>query len=376
MSPTLVVLLALVLALLGVASWVGLAIGLTVRETLGDRYFRRPSAERAALKARVQRRARRLAPVVAAFARVFHLRSPETELAGVKVPALACPLAAMRFAAEYRPDGRDIFVATQMKCGTTWMQQVVYEVLSRGEGDLGDDGHRHMYAVSPWIEARASVSMEDAPRIGPGGHRIVKTHLPTRLCPYSEEARYIYVVRNPAACFASCVDFIRMLTGPFAFTLPEFVDWFCSDDMHWRSWPEHVEGWWRWAQERPNVLFVHYEEMLENLDETVGDVAAFLGVELTPAERARVVEKSSFAYMKEHEDVFEMAAPTPFSVGAGSFLRSGSADRDRDVGPADRARIAAFCRERLAGASYPLERFYPEIARVALPEDGLEAQRA
>ena len=28
-----------------------------------------------------------------------------------------------------------------------------------GNGNLGDDGHRHMYALSPWIESRASVSL-------------------------------------------------------------------------------------------------------------------------------------------------------------------------------------------------------------------------
>ena len=46
-----------------------------------------------------------------------------------------------------------------------------------------------------------------------------------------------------------------------------------------------------------------------------------------------------------------------------SFLQSGSRDRDRDIGKADRERIAAFVRERLEGATYPLARFYPEIAK-------------
>ena len=57
----------------------------------------------------------------------------------------------------------------------------------RGRGDLGDGGHIHMYATSPWIESAGSVRLEDAPRIGPEQRRIIKTHMPASLCPYSEE---------------------------------------------------------------------------------------------------------------------------------------------------------------------------------------------
>lgn len=349
------------LAMLAMAVRALLSLRWINQRITGDRYFALPVAERRALRREVERRARGILLVAGPLARTFGIRAPVIEFRGVSVPAAICPEASMAFAASYRPDARDVFVATQMKCGTTWMQQIVYETLLRGNGDLSDSGHRHMYALSPWIESRGSVSMEDAPRLGRGDHRIVKTHLPTSLCPYSEDARYVYVLRHPVACFASCVDFVRMLTGPLAFSLPEFVDWFTSDAMWWRSWPEHAEGWWRWAEARPNVLFMHYEQMLADLEASVGEVASFLEVPLSPEELARVVEKSRYSYMKEHEEVFEMSPPTPFSTGDGSFFVSGSRDRDGDVGPEEKARIAAFCRERLSGATYPLSRFYPDV---------------
>jgi aryl sulfotransferase len=157
-----------------------------------------------------------------------------------------------------------------------------------------------------------------------------------------------------------------MLGGPLAPTPASQVDWFCSDAMWWRSWPENVESWWQWA-DRPNVLFVHYEEMLEDLLANVQRVASFLDVDLTPDERAVVARKSGYDYMKANEHVFEMAPPSFMSVADRglSFLQSGSRDRDRDIGEADRERIAAFVRERLEGATYPLARFYPEIARAS-----------
>jgi hypothetical protein len=208
------------------------------------------------------------------------------------------------------------------------------------------------------------VPLERAAEVGARRERIIKTHFATNLCPYNEKARYLYVTRHPFTCFASCIDFVRMLAGPFSPSYEQMLDWYCSDDMWWRSWPEHVDGWWRWAQQRENVLFIHYEHMLDDLDATVGQVAAFLDVDLTPAERAEVVRKSDYKYMKQHEEHFEMAPPSLVQADDGtSFFQSGKKDRDRALSDADRARIAAFCRERLMSSPYPLEQFYPDVAR-------------
>jgi hypothetical protein len=109
------------------------------------------------------------------------------------------------------------------------------------------------------------------------------------------------------------------------------------------------------------VLFVHYEEMLDDLPGVVDRVADFLGQPLEADERAAVVERSRFESMKAREEVFEMHPPSPFSEG-GAFLRSGSRQRHQDVGSAESERILAFCRERLRGATYPAARFYPDLA--------------
>lgn len=332
------------------------------RQTTSDAYFRRPAAEREAFRQELSRRSRLVVRLASFATRVY----PPRRMFGTRFRGVAGPIqcrGGFARAAAYRPIAGDVFVATQMKCGTTWMQQVVYEILSRGRGDLSDAGHRHLYALSPWIEANFSVRCDAAPRIGERKQRVIKTHLPVSLCPYGEDARYVYVTRHPVACFASCLDFFRMLAGPLTPAVPRLVDWFCSDRMWWRSWPEHVDGWWRWSETRPNVLFVHYEEMLTDLAAVVDRVARFLDVPLDAAERATVVEKSSFSYMKRHEERFEMSPPTPFSVwNEGEFLRSGSRERDRDVGPSERERILAFCRERLRGGAYPAARFYPDLA--------------
>jgi hypothetical protein len=232
----------------------------------------------------------------------------------------------------------------------------------RGRGDLSDQGLGHLYAMSPWIDAVNSVSMEAAPLVGDPPTRIVKCHLPTTLCPYSPDAKYIYVTRHPVSCFASIVDYNRSLIGPLTPPVAVLADWFCSERMYWLPWPQHVEGWWRWAQQHDNVLFVHYEDMTRDFDRVLGQVAAFLGCPLTTEERRTIAEKCSFQYMKANEELFEMAPPTMYSVQGGEYLKSGKEARHQDVTPDIRRQILEYCRSGLAGGFYPAGTFYKDLA--------------
>jgi len=131
--------------------------------------------------------------------------------------------------------------------------------------------------------------------------------------------------------------------------------------MWWGTWPTHLLGWWELAT-RPNVLFVSYEEMIADLDAVVRRVSGFLGVvPLTEAERAAVVVKCSFRYMKEHQEAFEMHPPTVLGTDVRYFAK-GTATRQDDVDPARRERLSHWSAERL-GTRFPLARYYPDVVR-------------
>ena len=330
--------------------------------TKGLAYFGRPKAARQRFKQQVARYGRFIRPLLRPLAAHITVINQFTiSYKSVRVPANNCNNKSLAQAVHYTPQPNDLFVVTQMKCGTTWMQQLAYEVLLHGQGDFSDAGHGHLYATSPWLESFNGVSVADAPLIGHGQTRLIKTHLPATLCPYSESAKYIYVTRHPASCYRSLVDFFRSVSGPFMPPEEALLDWFCSDQMWWGSWPDHVAGFWHWAQMRPNVLFVHFEEMKRDLPVVIRRVAAFLDVVLTEAELTQVAEKCSFNYMKAHEEQFEMMPPSFLSSGD-TFFKSGSLQRHASVDPGHKARILAFCRERLTGTAYPLARFYPDVA--------------
>ena len=347
------------------------------QNTSGMAYYGKTLRERRALKKRVRRYSRLAIPIVRLLAMGSQKRAmPVFEYEGVCGPPKVSSPEVFERAKKYKAQSEDIFVATQMRCGTTWMQQLVYEVVNRGHGDLTDKGHGHLYATCPWIDAVNSVSVEDAPLVGEKPVRIIKTHLPTVLCPYSKEAKYLYVTRHPVSCFASIVDYNRTLLGPLTPDLGKLLDWYCSDRMYWLPWPAHVAGWWQWAQSRKNVLFVHYEEMTQNFAAVLDKVALFLDYPLTAAEARLISDKCSFKYMKENEELFEMAPPNMFSVIRGHFLASGKKDRHQDVTPAVRERILDYCRQMLRGSDYPAQLFYPDLIGPAIDENKPARRRA
>ena len=344
--------------------YLGLVLRWEDEHSVGLAYYGLPPAERARFKRRLRFHAILLQPLLWLNARLVRMdfRRVGFDYKGVGAPAGSCSPETFARAEAYRPGPEDVFVVTQMKCGTTWMQHVVYQVLCRGAGDLVDSG-RTLYAVCPWIEGRQSVPLEQAPLIGTERpSRVIKTHLPARLCPYSAEARYIYVARHPVSCFASCIDFVVTNVGAMAPALPQFEEWFRSPDlMWWGTWTDHVTGWWERSRTASNVLFVYFEDMKRDLAAVVRRVAAFLELApLSEAEVARIVEQCGFRYMQEHQDSFEMHPPHILQTNADLFV-SGRADRHKDVPPETRQRILAWAAEGLAGSGMEVGEVWPDV---------------
>jgi estrone sulfotransferase len=335
------------------------------QETRGLGYYGKSLAERRRFKARLKRHAVWLAPILKLSGRLSKMdfRRASFVHQGVAGPLGSAGPASFAAGAAYQPRPEDVFVVTQMKCGTTWMQHLVYEVAMRGQGTLVETGTA-LYSIAPWLEGLRSVPMSQAATVGVERPvRIIKTHLPDSLCPKSPVAKYIYVARHPVSCFASCVDFISTTAGVMAPTLAACEAWYISPElMWWGTWPEHVEGWWRRAQAEPNVLFVYFEDMKKDLGAVARRVADFLGMApLSEAELARVVEKCGFDYMQRHQEMFEMSPPHILQTNAEIFVR-GTADRHADV-PADvRRRIAAWSVDQMKGSDFPLASVYPDLA--------------
>ena len=363
-----------------IALWmVGLGVGLIVlsmihlamvlrwedEQSLGLGYYGRDSAGREHFKQRLRFHAVLLAPLLALYGRISKVdfRRVRIRHHDVSLPAGSCDAASAALADSYLARPEDIFVATQMKCGTTWMENIVYEVLHRGNGTLESTGTA-LYAVAPWHEGRKSISLADSALLGTERpSRLIKTHMPAHLCPSAAEARFIYVYRHPVSCFASCVDFIATNVGSMAPPMAAYEEWFESPDlMWWGTWPSHLNGWWDRSRRDDNVLMVQFEQMTRDLPGTVRRVVDFLGVApLSDDELSRVVERCGFKYMQLHQNLFEMQPPHVLQTNARLFVR-GTADRHLDVPKDMRERILRWAAVEMRGSTFPLASAYPDLA--------------
>jgi hypothetical protein len=334
-------------------------------QTQGDAYYARPLAWRQRFRRWLRVHAALLTPILSVLGRSSRTNFSQRciHYGGFAGPAGACSAESFRRAAAYQPRPEDVFVVTQMRSGTTWMQHLVYQVVTRGRGDLPGEGTA-LNAISPWIESLRTVDIERAPLVGSERPtRIVKTHLPLELCPFDRQAKYIYVARHPLACFASCVDFIRGNLQGFAPEWDECARWFQSDQlMWWGTWVTHVGRWQQRAAGETNVLLVRYEDMACDLTAEAERVAAFLGMQpLAQDELAAVVAKCRLKYMRHHTEVFEMHPPHLLQSEQ-AFFRHGGKDRSHGVPPEIAARLLAWCHDECAARGLPIPKLYPDLA--------------
>ncbi len=252
----------------------------------------------------------------------------------------------------FEPRPGDIFVCTPAKCGTTWMQTIVANLLWPD----GDFPGSIVNGICPWIEAKFMPADAMHEMLRQQTHRrAMKSHTPVDGIPWFEEARYITVARDGRDAFMSWCNHVRRMkmvallgeqaTPDAAPPLPVFdgVDY----SGYFRQWLEAndffavVSSWWQ-QRGRENVLFVHYNDMKQNLEGEMRRVAAFLGIEPDPAHWPAAVERCTFEGMRNagtRIGDFERG----FEGGIEGFLFKGTNGRWREVLDADD--LAAYQRK-------------------------------
>ena len=257
----------------------------------------------------------------------------------------------------YRPTAADVIVCTFPKCGTHWAMQAAHQIATRATGEFN-----HLHEVVPWPDfAQQSLIVplaDDAARLAsPTGLRVIKTHLEWARVPYTPQARYLCVLRDPKDAFVSSYHFIRdVFCGPLMRSVKVRLQLFCSENFPF-SWPAHVRGYWS-ARDLPNRLILTFGEMKSNPKPALARIAKFMGVELTAEEFADVQQKSSFAYMKAASAKFKPPAMTPLASPDREMIRRGESGRSDELLSATQQRlIDDWCRDYFAhaGSRLPYE---------------------
>jgi aryl sulfotransferase len=259
----------------------------------------------------------------------------------------------------------DIVLATYAKSGTTWMQQILAQLIFNGDPAVDTE------ALSPWVDLRiippeAIAALEHQPH-----RRFLKTHLPLDALAFSPKAKYLYVGRdgrdvvwslynhhaNANAIWYDALNKTPGLSGPPIAPPPASVhdyyrEWMAKDGFPFWSYWENVRTWWE-ARNLPNVKLVHFNELKRDLPGSIRGIAHFLDIAIDEEAFPAIVEHCTFDYMKNHAEMMASLGGAMWEGGAQTFINKGTNGRWADT------LSAQECREFDARA---LQELGPECA--------------
>ena len=265
----------------------------------------------------------------------------------------------------YVPTKHDVFVATFAKSGTNWMMQIAHQLAFHGEGEF-----EHIHCVVPWPDTKImgplskyAIPIEDPSvwQASPEQKRVIKSHFDWEFLPYSEQAKYILVIRDPKDVFVSSYHFFvkNGPLDPMIRSVDDLLHLFLSDNFPLGgSWAANTAGYWA-ERHRPNVMVVSFKAMKGDLRGTVNNVADFLDIDVANDVINRVCEKSSFDYMKRIDEKFAMWKMIPWR-DPGAMVRTGKQGGSSELLTRDQQRQidAHFIAElKRLGSDFPYAEF-------------------
>jgi hypothetical protein len=199
----------------------------------------------------------------------------------------------------YQPQPSDVFISPYAKCGTTWLQQIVHSLRTRGDMNFDD-----ILRVIPVLE-RAYLAGLDLNAPQPGGFQAFKSHVSWTKIP--KGGRYIVSFRDPKDALVSLYNFLNgyfWQTGTVSISEFARMRYLPHQDDRWDgSYWGHLISWWEQGH-NPKVLLLCYEGMKADLPATIETIAQFLGIELDQDLLNLVLKQASLEFMLTHKSKF------------------------------------------------------------------------
>jgi len=294
---------------------------------------------------------------------------PEPMLPGIRATAL-----------RFEPRPSDVFLASFPKSGTTWLKALAFATMNRvAHPPRSPDHplrHRNPHECVDFMEmafAGCADGDDDDVFAELPSPRVLATHLPypllpTRIAAEGSPGKIVYVCRDPKDAFVSTWLFLLKSMAAMAttgagddpptaeFKIEDAFELFCDGRSgagpQWR----HVAGYWEASRRWPTkVLFLKYEEMLQDPVGNVRKLAEFLGCAFSDEEEAArvvqdIVELCSIDALKNME-VNKSGSQKYFPNE--SFFRKGVAgDWSNHMTPAMAERLDRTVEEALQGTGF------------------------
>jgi hypothetical protein len=257
----------------------------------------------------------------------------------------------------FEPRDGDLFICTYPKCGTTWTQYIIYQLVRR-KPIAASESLRDLF---PHLEetGRDQAGQQPEPRL-------IKTHLPLAMTPMHPGARYLVVIRNPFDCCVSFYHHTRGFPKHYAFeggSFDSYFECFLAGAVDFGDYFDHLLPWVA-AAAREHVMLLTYEELKRDTQRAVASLARFYGgtaaaTAAMPGELERIIDEASLGKMQQDQQRWASQRP-PDS----QFVRKGVIGDWRTVFSRDQARrLAEKFDQRAAGTG--AARLWPVILAAA-----------
>jgi hypothetical protein len=243
---------------------------------------------------------------------------------------------------EFRPG--DIVISTRSKHGTTWVQMICALLVFQAP-----DLPAPLWELSPWLDWLVEPREEVVARLEAQRHRrFIKTHTPLDGVPLDDRATYVVVARNPLDAAVSLYhqaanldrERLEQLMGrrpparprpPLDAGLSAWIEAGADPLQELDSLPgvlRHLtDAWERRAQ--PNVVLVHFDDLVEDLDGEMRRLAARVAIDVPDAAWPGLVHAAGFDAMRERAD--DLAPGRGVLIDPMAFFRRGSSGAAADV---------------------------------------------
>jgi aryl sulfotransferase len=253
---------------------------------------------------------------------------------------------------DFRFRDDDIIISTYAKSGTTWMQQIIAQMM------LGPDPELAVAELSPWLDLRVPPKEVKLPLVeAQTGRRFLKTHLPVDALVFSPKAKYIYIGRDGrdvvwsvynhhlnanAFWYQALNDTPGRVGPPIGKPNPDirqyWHEWLDKDGHpFWPFW-ENIRTWWA-IRNLPNVHMIHFASLKKDLPGEMRKLATYLGIDVKDANWPRILEYCSFDWMKANATKSVPLGGAFWDAGAQVFINKGVNGRWQNVLSAEESSV-------------------------------------
>jgi len=221
------------------------------------------------------------------------------ELEGLIVPPYVTP-ERYQLAREIKLQADDICYGSYPKSGSTWLAHIILLLTNNGNPPADGTLRSHLHWLeSSWTYPRSKQRIEALP-----SPRIFKSHMPYSMAlggePAKSRGKYIYIARNPKDVAVSYYYFERhkAWSGQYDGSWEHWLEMLLAGKAQRGDWFDHVLSWWE-QRVLDNVLFLKYEDLLNNFSTELERMVHFLGFRLDAAALENIQRITAFDVMKK-----------------------------------------------------------------------------